>query len=457
MKVEICNLGAVNNASIELKPLTVFIGENSTGKTWMAYTLSAIFGQTGYQQYLKTYFDGKVTQTYPLENIVSLLLEEGNAQIDLVQFANDYAEIYINEVARLAPNWMQTLMATTRVNFEHLQIHIKLADAKTAFLEKVAAATIEKKLSVGSLRQEALLNALKESGKSTLYFYSEGDVLKKLPHRAVTKFVSTQIFQTLHQSIYSAVYILPTERTGFIHSPLNIEEGIEQTHKISKSSSVKRFMEMITTTAFSSFAEREEQINNHPKISTYIKLADFLENEILRGRVDFETSGSQKELLFQPIDNKNKLEISVVSGMVKELAPLVLCLRYLAQPNDWIIIDEPEMNLHPAVQIELIEFLGMLVNADLQVLITTHSPYFVDHLANLITAAKHNDPDKIKKLFYLEQKEAFVPQEQVSIYLFDEGTTKDAFDKEWVIDWRTFDNVFSDIANIYPQLLPVIN
>jgi len=113
--------------------------------------------------------------------------------------------------------------------------------------------------------------------------------------------------------------------------------------------------------------------------------------------------------------------------------------------------------LHPAVQIELIEFLGMLVNADLQVLITTHSPYFVDHLANLITAAKHNDPDNIKKLFYLEQKEAFVPQEQVSIYLFDEGTTKDAFDKEWVIDWRTFDNVFSDIANIYPQLLPVRN
>jgi len=63
--------------------------------------------------------------------------------------------------------------------------------------------------------------------------------------------------------------------------------------------------------------------------------------------------------------------------MVKELAPLVLYLHYLVAPNDWIIIDEPEMNLHPTVQIEFIEFLAMLVNAGLQVLITTQSPYIL--------------------------------------------------------------------------------
>jgi len=67
----------------------------------------------------------------------------------------------------------------------------------------------------------------------------------------------------------------------------------------------------------------------------------------------------------------------IVSSMVKELAPLVLYLHYLVAPNDWIIIDEPEMNLHPTVQIEFIEFLAMLVNAGLQVLITTQSPYIL--------------------------------------------------------------------------------
>jgi len=39
--------------------------------------------------------------------------------------------------------------------------------------------------------------------------------------------------------------------------------------------------------------------------------------------------------------------------------------------------------------------------------------------------------------------------------LFDEGTTRDAFNEEWVIDWSRFDNVFSDVAHILtPCLLP---
>ena len=42
MKVEIRNLGVIKKAEIDLKPLTVFIGRNGTGKTWTAYTLASI-------------------------------------------------------------------------------------------------------------------------------------------------------------------------------------------------------------------------------------------------------------------------------------------------------------------------------------------------------------------------------------------------------------------------------
>jgi predicted ATPase len=98
----------------------------------------------------------------------------------------------------------------------------------------------------------------------------------------------------------------------------------------------------------------------------------------------------------------------------------------------------------------------MLVNAGLQVLITTHSPYIVDHLANLITAAKHDNKDKIKELFYLEQTDAFVSQEQTSVYQFDEGTTRNLIDEEGILDWSTFGDVSSDVSHIYPHLLPAL-
>jgi predicted ATPase len=65
MKVESRNLGVIKKAEIDLKPLTVFIGGNGEGKTWAAYTLSGIFGQQGYEHYLKAYLDGNTQQKYP--------------------------------------------------------------------------------------------------------------------------------------------------------------------------------------------------------------------------------------------------------------------------------------------------------------------------------------------------------------------------------------------------------
>jgi predicted ATPase len=185
-----------------------------------------------------------------------------------------------------------------------------------------------------------------------------------------------------------------------------------------------------------------------------VKLADFLEKEILQGTVGFETSELRKELLFQPKES-TKLEMPIVSSMVKELAPLVLCLRYLVEPNELLIIDEPEMNLHPAAQVEIAEFLAMLVNAGLHVLITTHSPYIVDHLANLMQAAKHEDPDSIKEMFYLERTDAFISQEKVSVYLFEDGTAKNIISEEGTINWETFGQVSDDVSRIYANLLKI--
>jgi len=462
MKVEIRNLGVIEKAEIDLKPLTVFIGGNGEGKTWAAYTLSAIFGQQGYRHYLKAYLDGNTQQRYPtLDSAVQQLFEEGNAQIDAIQFANDYAETYINDVARLAPNWMRSFMATDRANFNDLQVHLNLAETKAEFLERIKAASVQRKISLG------LLNALKETGDGILYFYSEGDIKNKLPRKAIQQFVVREIFQILHKAFYAYIYTFPTERTTFITFPFSsfqlrevrIEELLTDTDQSEFEQRgtplvepVKRFLEMILISYQKK--DREEEINKNPQLGEYVKLADFLEKEILQGTVGFETSELREELLFQPKEN-TKLEMPIVSSMVKELAPLVLCLRYLVDPNELLIIDEPEMNLHPAAQLEIAEFLAMLVNAGLHVLITTHSPYIVDHLANLMQAAKHEDPDSIKEMFYLQRTEAFISQEKVSVYLFEDGTAKNIIREEGTINWETFGKVSDDISQIYASLLKV--
>ena len=159
-------------------------------------------------------------------------------------------------------------------------------------------------------------------------------------------------------------------------------------------------------------------------------------------------SDFDQEILYQPSENI-KLEMTVSSSMVKELAPLILYLRHLALPNELLIIDEPEMNLHPTAQVQIIEFLAMLVQAGLKVLITTHSPYIVDHLANLMKAAKYEDKESLKEKFCLDSTDAFIPQEKVSVYLFEDNTAKNILNEDGRIDWGTFGEVSEYISHVF--------
>jgi len=138
--------------------------------------------------------------------------------------------------------------------------------------------------------------------------------------------------------------------------------------------------------------------------------------------------------------------------MVKELSPLALYLRYLAKPGELLIIDEPEMNLHPEAQVKMIEFLAILVNAGLKVLITTHSPYVVDHLTNLIKAHEVEKGEIIRSNFYLKRTDAFISKDKVSIYLFDQGQANKAMDEDGVIELNTFGQVSDHISEIYFNL-----
>ncbi|OBQ35677.1 MAG: hypothetical protein AN487_15015, partial [Anabaena sp. CRKS33] len=215
-----------------------------------------------------------------------------------------------------------------------------------------------------------------------------------------------------------------------------------------KSAAIQSLTSIMAGASVTTDDERQEEAEKNPKILDYINLANFLQEEILLGNVKVDSTTSQNEIIFQPSKDIS-LEMQVASSMVKELAPLYLCLRYLVEPDELLIIDEPEMNLHPTAQVQIIEFLAMLVQAGLKVLITTHSPYIVDHLANLIKASKYEDKESIKEKFCLDSTDAFIPQEKVSVYLFEDGTAKNILHEDGRIDWGTFGEVSEYISHVF--------
>jgi AAA15 family ATPase/GTPase len=111
---------------------------------------------------------------------------------------------------------------------------------------------------------------------------------------------------------------------------------------------------------------------------------------------------------------------------------------YDSKPNDVIVIDEPELSLHPGLQKRVSSLINQL-SIDRQIVISTHSPYFVDlqalgnggNLARIVTAEAGTEinqlsvqaKDSVRKLsegnvynphvFGLDARELFFQEDRI--------------------------------------------
>ena len=86
-----------------------------------------------------------------------------------------------------------------------------------------------------------------------------------------------------------------------------------------------------------------------------------------------------------PSNNKRiRLKINEGSSSVRSLVDLFIYLKHVAKKGDLLMIDEPELNLHPDNQRKLMQLFAQLNNVGIKIYVTTHSDYFVKELNNII-------------------------------------------------------------------------
>jgi len=77
----------------------------------------------------------------------------------------------------------------------------------------------------------------------------------------------------------------------------------------------------------------------------------------------------------------------------------ILLLNGTIKEGTVLILDEPEVHLHPKWQLKYAEFIVELVKNDVKILVTSHSPYMIEALEF------YSKKENIKRNFYLAQKE----------------------------------------------------
>ena len=104
--------------------------------------------------------------------------------------------------------------------------------------------------------------------------------------------------------------------------------------------------------------------------------------------------------------------------MVSELASVVLYLRYLVEPGDLLIIEEPESHLHPALQTAFARELARLVHFGVRVMLTTHSEWILEAPANLVRLSELSDDRREG----IPGAEVALAPDQVGAWLFKPGS-----------------------------------
>jgi predicted ATPase len=89
------------------------------------------------------------------------------------------------------------------------------------------------------------------------------------------------------------------------------------------------------------------------------------------------------------------------TGISQVLPVLTLCLT--ARRGDLVLLEQPELHLNPSIQQKLAEFLLNMSQVDRQILVETHSEYFVTRL-RLLQARDENMGKFIKLLFVEKSK-----------------------------------------------------
>ncbi len=141
--------------------------------------------------------------------------------------------------------------------------------------------------------------------------------------------------------------------------------------------------------------------------------------------------------------------------------PIVLSVKKYNEIDNrsrTFIVEEPEISLFPKTQKQLIDFFVESINAyNNQFLLTTHSPYVLSALNNLIYADKLAQNDKLKaKINSIIKSDKWLNIEEVSVYFLENGVSKNLIDKEeGLISINELDSVSEIVNDEFDQLLAI--
>jgi predicted ATPase len=179
-------------------------------------------------------------------------------------------------------------------------------------------------------------------------------------------------------------------------------------------------------------------------VEQYAKIASDKIEQILKGKYKFDRNFGE-QILF---NDKAYVHLSNSSSGQQEVIRILqdIFLILINNENVFRVIEEPEAHLFPTAQKRLLEVMALMLNAtNSQILLTTHSPYILSVITNLLFASAltekdANSSDPIPVYFRLKSAET-------AVYSLSNGESHSIVDqKTGLIDQNVLDTISEELA-----------
>lgn len=438
MKIKVKDFGPIKSADFELGDFSVITGFNNTGKTYISY---AIYG------FLKTW-SSNITPL-SLHKEVDLLNDEGAIEIDLKKYEKKVLENFENLSDKFSTH-LHTIFSANEDEFKKSEIRFSFNKKNINYDNGYNIEVNRKSNPIIKAKKDPKSTFL----KVTLPLLQE-DILAKRKQRIPSKMMyrdvlSELINKTILTEVLPEPFIITSERTGIsiFQNELDINKNV-LFEKIMQSDKEKfdfdpfDYLDDVVdrySIPIKDGIDRVRDIKNEFKKNSYISKEH---PEILRKLekitgIGYKNIKGEYFLMYKDGRKKIPLPMYLGSASSRALIDLYIFIKHSAKEDDLLIIDEPELNLHPSAQIHIARLLVALSNIGIKVLVTTHSDYIVKELNNLLMLDRDfKDKENFKKKFgyskneYLKSMNFYIAEKETlnSVEIDEFGLTRTNFDK----------------------------
>lgn len=431
MIAEISYLGAIRKAVVDLqKPLTLFCGPNSTGKTYLSYLLYAILE------------NGDYVESKGLDKIVKYFSEHKEFTI-----SKELVEGFIQDVTTSMKSNLGSIfgIGDTAVDklFSQFELSLILSEGDYERIIEFPCRLISK-------NGEKEIGIVKDASSDKVIYQINGETSGIERDSLVElRLMINHFFRLLCFRNSGGVRMLTVERNSIYTFKTELSLGRNELIDRIQQKSGRSELDILDIVNSSSrrypLAVRSSlrianDLDNVQKFnSPYYNIAELIEKGILQGEVKITRTGDV-EFISDKVGKTKHLPIHLTSSIVKTMSSLVIYLKHIARKGDLLIIDEPEMNFHPNVQISLLRIFTILTKLDLRIIISTHSDYMIRELNNLIMAGTiyKKDAQLVKELGYEESM--LLNKNDIAVKYFNYGRLKRLLD---VVDVKVEDDGFA--------------